>query len=663
MNRIIATIRMELLSDVIFSSGNSMPGGADITLRVDGQGRPYVPGATIKGLLREALGNYLSWTGTGTEQDLAELLGVPGIHPVDSDRRLVFGDLRPEDPQLTEADCSYLRTFTQLENGVVKRGTLHTALCMKRGITMTGLIICAARDAALMEKSLKLIQSVGLKRNRGFGQVKLHFRELEPIRPAAQVPAGNWIRYRLRLHAPMAITLGTNAPTDADRKNHSAGKDHIPGSAIRGLVISHLAKEDPQWFAANKEALLQQVSFRNAFPLAEGECQLPTPIGFYENREKTTAYHILGRNVEPGHKRARPGRYFRICDGQLLHSSPAMESSLRITITDPDTRLPLGGRERQMFTTEVLAAGTVLEGSIHVPDPALTPRIAEAFDNWLCIGADRFGGSGLCSVELLDGNEPDDSAFRYRSGDPIPEELCMLIVSPTALMHGGEVSGLTDGDLTALLGVSQAEIIRCAATVIEHSGFNRTWGCAAPTVSMYAPGSIFLIRCSEPPSPERLQELEVQGIGIRRNEGCGQIVFLREFLQVHDRLQALSGRRRAGTDVSDEIQYRRARCQWLLDTRVNGNLSASQINTLQQLCEQILHGRSTIADLNQHFRSNLGRKTGFADDNAIVKRQVDQILGTPLYKTLNCSPFEDTVLDRMQLLCDLFDINRKGASR
>lgn len=663
MKRIIANIRMELLSDVIFSSGNSIPGGADITLRTDSIGRPYVPGATIKGLLREALGNYLCWTNSGTDQDLDELLGCRGIHALDSDRRLVFGDLRLEQRELPEDDYSYLRTFTRLKDGVAAHGSLHTSMCMKRGTILTGVIICAKDDAHLVETSLRLIQSVGLKRNRGFGWVKICFREMGTVRPFGQVPAGNWIRYRLRLHTPLAITEGTNAPTSADRKNYSNGKDHIPGSAIRGMVISYLAKQDPQWFAEHKQALLQQARFQNALPLADGVRQIPVPMDFYENREQTEFYHVLKREVASGHKRARLGRYCRFDGDQLLHSSPNMESSLRITLTDPETRRPLDGAERQMFTTEALAADTMLEGSVYIPDPGMAPRIAEAFQNWLCIGADRFGGSGLCSVELLDGQEPDDSAFSYRPGDQIPDTLYMLLLSPTALMKEGEVSGFSDEVLTSLLGVAHAEVERCATSIIRHSGFNRTWGCALPTVSMYAPGSVFRIHCSEAPYLDRLRELELHGIGIRRNEGCGQVLFLRSFSQIRSHAHAVPRSALTRRDTSEEVLRRRARCSWLLSHRIKGRLSLSQLGSLQQLCEKILEGKGTVADLNQQFRSNLERKTGFANDYAIVKQQLDEILGTPLYRTLGCAAFADTVQDRLQLFCDLLDMNRKGGSR
>lgn len=662
MNRIVANIRMELLSDTIFSSGNSIPGGADITLRKDSQGRIYVPGSTIKGLLREAMGNYMVWTNSGTNEDLNALLGHPGIHPADSDRRLIFGDLRPENPELAEEDCAYLRTFTKLKNGVAEHKTLHSALCIQRGLILTGKLICAEADAPLVKNSLLLIQSVGLKRNRGFGQVRITFQELEPVQLRATVPAGNWIHYRLLLHTPLAISAGASAPTDADRKNYTDGKNYVPGSAIRGLVMSYLAKADSDWFHTNKQALLQQVFFRNALPMINGVSLIPTPLGFYEDREQTQFYHVLSQEVVPGHKRARLGSYCCLDGNRILHGSPTMESLLRITASDPETRLPLAGTERQMFSTEALAAGTVLEGHVYVPDPALTPRIAQAFQNWLSIGADRFGGSGLCSVELLDGQAPDSAALGYRATDPIPTTLWMLIVSPTALMNNGEVSELTDADLTALLGVPTARIERCATSIQQNSGFNRTWGCALPTVSMYAPGTVLRIACSEAPSRERLLDLEQKGIGIRRNEGCGQVLFLRDLSQVCRQASILNAVNKDRTD-SQMMLRRRARYRWLMENRIKGRLSDSQQGDLQQLCEKVLHGSSSMRNLTQFFRNKRNQTTGSADDFAIVQQQMDSILSTPLYQTLGCEPFEDTQLDRLALFCELFDMNRKEGSR
>lgn len=663
MKRINATIQMELMSDVIFSSGNSIPGGADITLRTDALGRPYVPGSTIKGLLRETIGNYLCWTKTGTQADLDALMGCRGVRSVESERRLIFGDLHLVDRTLTQEDCAYLRTFTRLKNGVAAHGSLHTALCLSRGYILTGQVICAEADRDLLEKGLQLIQSVGLKRSRGFGTVRITLGDFTEVRCDRPVPEGNWIHYKLRAHTPLTLSDGTSAPTDADRKNYTDSKDHIPGSAIRGLVMSHLASQDPDWFESHKQTLLQQVLFRNALPLSGGHRQIPTPLGFYEDRRRTHFYHVLNQDVESGHKRARLGRYCRFQDQVLVHSSPAMESALRITATDPDTRSPLDSNERQMFTGEAISAGTELEGWIYTPYPALAPHIAAAFQNWICIGADRYCGSGLCSVETLDGEAPDYRDFAYGPGDDTAQVLYLLMVSPTAMLRDGEVSSLTDGDLAKLLGVDKASIERYATTIIRHSGFNRKWGCALPTVNMYAPGSIFRIECSEAPALDRLLELQTRGIGIRRTEGCGQVLFLRGF----DRLDRHSkpGSYGGGHSGSSQelIRRRRARCRWLMNNGIQGNLSSAQRGDLQSHCRNVLHGKMGLEKLYAFFDTKIAQKTQDTADYRRAKSQFCAILDTPLHKTLGCAFFGDSVMERLSLYCDLFDMDRKESNQ
>ena len=48
-------VTMELLSDTIFGSGYSIPGGEDVAVCRDERGYPYFKGSTLKGLLRESL--------------------------------------------------------------------------------------------------------------------------------------------------------------------------------------------------------------------------------------------------------------------------------------------------------------------------------------------------------------------------------------------------------------------------------------------------------------------------------------------------------------------------------------------------------------------------------------------------------------------------------
>ena len=50
MEEITLKIKMQLISDVVFGNGMSIPGGEDISILCDEQGFPYYKGGTFKGI-------------------------------------------------------------------------------------------------------------------------------------------------------------------------------------------------------------------------------------------------------------------------------------------------------------------------------------------------------------------------------------------------------------------------------------------------------------------------------------------------------------------------------------------------------------------------------------------------------------------------------------
>ena len=135
--RVTFAVEMELESDGIFGSGYSIPGGDDINTTIDEQGYPYLKGSTLKGLLAESLHNLLAWTG-GSEADYTALMGEEGWSGTADERRVQLTDMtlisRPVQPE--EAFSSH--TFTALENGVVKQGSLRSASCVRAKTKFTG---------------------------------------------------------------------------------------------------------------------------------------------------------------------------------------------------------------------------------------------------------------------------------------------------------------------------------------------------------------------------------------------------------------------------------------------------------------------------------------------------------------------------------------------
>ena len=68
-------IKIKLLSNTIFGSGQSVPGGEDIAILHDKDGFPYLKASTFKGIFREEFENYCSLTNELSKSDINLLFG------------------------------------------------------------------------------------------------------------------------------------------------------------------------------------------------------------------------------------------------------------------------------------------------------------------------------------------------------------------------------------------------------------------------------------------------------------------------------------------------------------------------------------------------------------------------------------------------------------
>ena len=186
-------IKMNIISNTIIGSGQSVPGGEDIAVLMDNEGFPYFKGGTLKGIFREEYSNLLYWDGLSAEdvkKELFIMLGSSGAHTESDDTKIRFSNFELPDSvkniirnehltanEISEAFTSR-RTFTAIgDNGMVKEGSLRQARCLKKGITLYGNIVCRKEKEAKVREVLSLIKWIGSMRNRGFGHVKFEVIE------------------------------------------------------------------------------------------------------------------------------------------------------------------------------------------------------------------------------------------------------------------------------------------------------------------------------------------------------------------------------------------------------------------------------------------------------------------------------------------------------
>ena len=644
---------MELLSDAIPGSGFSIPGGEDIAVCQDAHGYPFLKGSTFKGLLRESLQNWLAWTG-GDESLADVLLGAPGWRGEAGARRVQLTPLTLCQPPADAGDCYCLRTFTSVESGVVRDGTLRTASCVRAGLAFSGELACAGEDAALLKNALACIRWMGSMRSRGFGRVRVS-GEVRSIREdALSLDATYCIRYRLRTQTPVLIT-----DLSRSQGNSTETRGYIPGAAIRGLVAGALAESDPEWFASHRQALLSDATrFLDAMPYAEGRIALPAIKGYYEDKEeKSLSFMLRDGSVPAGFKRAKLGSCCALEGSALRYWSARTDGVTRIRRGDE-------GEDTLPFATRCISAGQVFEGYICLDDAALAPRIARALPKTIWLGADRYEGFGKCSVECLEAVEAPAWLRRDARTEPAGSVLYLLVISPLTMQDDfGRPCGLDETALARKLGVERAAILLCSTSISEYGGYNRMWGSRVPAVCMYDRGSVFKLECSQPPSPQRLRALEREGLGMRRAEGYGQVLFLAP--------EALEGIRekeplRAEAVVADRpgARLRRARCAYIMRQAQAVSqmpLSRSQLGDIQALCENVLAQKDEAAWdlLEAYFKRNIAeRNAQRASCFAAIQKLVVDVWTHPLSETLGV-PAPDIKLERLRLLCALFNHSRK----
>lgn len=644
--RVTMEVKMELCSDAIFGSGYSVPAGEDIGVCRDANGYPYLRGSTLKGLLRQSLMDLLAWT-SGTQDTLDGILGREGWAGGQEDRQIQLTDLTMKDSPRDPEDCFSLRTFTAMENGVVKSGSLRTAACIRRGSKFRGWLECDSGDEKLIRQALKGIKWAGTMRSRGFGRVQLTAGKAVPTaqKPERPVEPAYCLFYRLRTESRVLLT-------DAARStgNEQQTWGFIPGSAVRGWVIGTLARRDPDWFSQHREALLtEETRFLDAMPSRKGMVPLPSVMGFYEDKEETVFESVVVKETfTPGLKRAKTGSFCALNGHTMDCWRAATGGTVRINRSAADTT------QTQMFQTHCLEPGQTLEGYIFLRQPELALSVAAALSGDIWLGADRFSGYGRCRVEECKpvARPAWQEAYGCQTPDQIGQRLYMLALSPVSMVNqAGEICGLDEKALACALEVDRVQVIRCSTAVSEYGGYNRTWSSRIPTARMYDRGSLFLLECSSPPSLAVLHRLENDGIGIRRAEGFGQVLFLRKGLLEGITAKKLKQPGAAEVD-SEAVNQRRRRILWIMKTAPAVQqmaLSASQLGSVQSQCEQAIAQGGDTTELEGFLQKNLterGAKHGakFERIAALIRDTLNQ---------------DSDKLQQLHLLCDLFDYQRK----
>lgn len=172
--------------------GSGLAKGADVDALVikDKNGLPYIPGKTIKGLVREAIDDIISYAGVEyKEEDYLKMFGYIDSE-TNEDKKDIEGKISEaffSNATLAEAEdiCNnglqrYM--FDSLSNTAIKDGTAQKHSLRKMEVVvpcqLEGEILDApASIKPLLIDALRYIKCIGSSRNRGLGRCTIKEKE------------------------------------------------------------------------------------------------------------------------------------------------------------------------------------------------------------------------------------------------------------------------------------------------------------------------------------------------------------------------------------------------------------------------------------------------------------------------------------------------------
>ncbi|MFT4189111.1 MAG: RAMP superfamily CRISPR-associated protein [Aeromicrobium sp.] len=645
-------------SDWFVGSGTAQHGSIDRRVRRDVDGLPYLPGRTVKGMLRQAITEAAhalddgksdrSWSSLARQ--MLGRAGEPGLISVSSARLspAVVADLRRE-PALRDATV-VLRASTAIDvHGVADEDTLRLEERARQGAVVTATVELNVPETLwtdpdeswalrlLLHAASRLITRLGGKRRRGAGRCEVSAdlgpqwnlssaverarttpaptlspltdtNEEDPSEPTAR--EGAWRRFRVEV-----TTRGPVILPDRSLGNVVAGKEHIPGVHLLRALTAACGRADVG-AAVRDDALI----VTDATPFADATDRgLPTPRCLRRAKTASAAPDVVVDILRQRFTTEDGSTIQGVTLGGYLHPDPAqvvtlenLPSTVAVTHVNVADMNVADGDQGGPFTYVAITPGSSFAAEIHVRDDAVDPRRLAGTHR---LGASRSAEYGEVSIDVtpLDPAAPRDD---LEKGDLLVAWLTSDVILPLGTTSASAFKATLERRLGVTLEVDPDATVWASASIVRRDGWHSGWGLPQPSVTGIGAGSVYRFRVAGTVPGEVLTTMEREGLGVRRAEGCGQIRF---------NPPCLTGEPRGRYDTRDAYQADQA-------TEVTTGLTPEErrwLHAVHRAAIETMIDEQAIALVAQHdLRSKLApRELGKAQ--AGIVRQIAEELTAP----------------------------------
>jgi len=522
-------LRIELLS--LWQAGSSLGRGAeaDATAIVDDNGLPFLPGRTVKGLLREAV-LTCEELGRLPEGTTCRLFGKapaegepsdsrPGILRFDNARicgharsRLLLKDIEKNEARndLRPALFEKVSSTSIDEHGQARERTLRTvevALPVTLHAKIHGPADSEWVDA--IRFASPLVKTLGSYRHRGFGRCRVSLSdEIKPVQGPSSSGRGQQRWYRIDLLSDVIVTA------DAATEGGHDCLNYLPGSLLAGVFAGSLKPFPAQEYLSGK------MLFGDALPLVDGEIAYPVPLSLHKPKgagNELTPFNGLGSDLEEEGKARRPveqlRNVFMSAGGRIV--SPRTHYRMKTAI-DCDK----GGRaaDNQLFGYQSIASGQSFAAPVWCEDESAADRIEGILTSgYVRLGRSRSAEYG--SVRITRMTQPPGAVPEsHRDGS-----MTVFLVSDLALERNGRPVLAPQGDDIGLPGAS-LDLSRTFLRTRSYTPWNAYHNTRMTERQVICHGSVLTFTGVTSEKLEEWKEAFSRGLGSYRQEGLGSIL-------------------------------------------------------------------------------------------------------------------------------------------
>jgi CRISPR-associated protein Csx10 len=330
--------------------------------------------------------------------------------------------------------------------------------------------------------------------------------------------------FTLELEAPLLLP-GSPADPDGVRS-----LDFVPGSALRGaasraLCAQEIDRTNPELFRLL--ILSGAVRYLNAYVTVQGRRGFPVPASFRRDRRGALAYDLAAWESGPEAQLDRvPARYVAVSGDEVVAGAVATTARVH----------QRRQREAGAVRFEALDAGQQFAGVLAVTAAEAgaagshAATLRQALGESVLLGKSRLAGYGGSARLTWSDAQPREWAGVGAVLDYQPEGAVLRLLLTSDYLGRDPDTGQIDpaalaGEVRHRLG-GRVEVLRTFQHFRPVGGYSRKWGLELPQGLALAAGSVLLLRARQFLPLADLLEVEHSGLGERRAEGFGRVVFL-----------------------------------------------------------------------------------------------------------------------------------------